>query len=173
VSWSDAVEFCDWLSRIEGKKYRLPTEAEWEYACRAGTTSQYYNGDSPERVTQVGNVFDSAGRVKFPTSPGAVNSSDGWTFTCPVGHYAPNTFGLFDMSGNAIEWCQDWFADEYYATSPALDPTGPPDGRLRVARGGSWGTVAKLCRSAARMRIAPTLKQCSVGFRVVCETLGR
>ena len=173
VSWSDAVEFCDWLSRVEGKKYRLPTEAEWEYACRAGTTSQYYNGDSPERVTQVGNVFDSAGRVKFPTSPGAVNSSDGWTFTCPVGHYAPNTFGLFDMSGNAIEWCQDWFADEYYATSPALDPTGPADGRLRVARGGSWGTVSKLCRSAARMRIAPTLKQCSVGFRVVCETLGR
>jgi formylglycine-generating enzyme required for sulfatase activity len=173
VSWNDAAEFCVWLSRIEGKKYRLPTEAEWEYACRAGTTSQFYNGDASERITQIANVFDLAGREKFPRSGGAIGSSDGWAFTSPVGQFPPNSFGLYDMSGNAIEWCQDWYSDDYYAKSAVLDPYGPPVGALRVARGGSWGSQTKLCRSAARMRWYPSTKLCSVGFRVVCESLGR
>jgi formylglycine-generating enzyme required for sulfatase activity len=173
ITWNDATEFCDWLSRKEGRKYRLPTEAEWEYACRAGTTSQYYNGDAPERLTQIANVFDAAGRQKFPNAGGALRSSDGWAFTSPVGQFSPNSFGLYDMVGNVFEWCQDWYAEDYYGKSPALDPSGPPDGAFRVARGGSWGSATKLCRSAARPRWHPSTKECSLGFRVICEPLGR
>ena len=102
VSWKDAVEFCKWLSAKEGKSYRLPTEAEWEYACRAGTTTDFSYGDDPERLKEFGNVHMGA--------------------TCPVGQFKANPFGLFDMHGNAEEWCHDWYQPEYYKSSPTRDP---------------------------------------------------
>ncbi len=118
VSWNDAVAFCNWLSRKEATTYRLPTEAEWEYACRAGTTTQYYNGDDPETLAKVGNVADAAYKAKFPYEKYTIKASDGYVFTSPVGSYQPNAFGLFDMHGNAWQWCEDWYGAKYYATSP-------------------------------------------------------
>ena len=140
VSWNDAVEFCKWLSKKEGKTYRLPTEAEWEYACRAGTTTRYYSGDDPETLAKVGNVADAAAKAKFPDWKYTIKANDGYVFTAPVGKFKPNAFGLYDMHGNAWQWCADWYGAEYYATSPADDPTGPDSGYGRVLRGGSWAS---------------------------------
>jgi formylglycine-generating enzyme required for sulfatase activity len=99
VSWNDAMEFCKWLSRKDGKSYRLPTEAEWEYACRAGTTTQYYHGDDPEGLAAVGNVADATVRAMFPDWEWTINAGDGHVFTAPVGKLRPNAFGLYDMHG--------------------------------------------------------------------------
>ena len=90
VSWNDAVEYCKWLSRKEGKTYRLPTEAEWEYACRAGTTTRYYSGDDPETLAKVGNVADAAAKAQFPDWTRTIKASDGYVFTAPVGKFKPN-----------------------------------------------------------------------------------
>lgn len=138
VSWDDAVEFCKWLSRKDGKTYRLPTEAEWEFACRAGTTTRYFNGDEPEKLATVANVGDAMFKRKFPKAEHTTTTSDGYVFTSPVGSFKPNAFGLYDMHGNVWQWCSDWCDEKYYAQSPADDPTGPLSGRERVSRGGSW-----------------------------------
>ena len=141
ASWNDAVAFCKWLSGKEGKTYRLPTEAEWEYACRAGTTTRYYSGDDPETVTKVGH-------------------------TAPVGKLKPNAFGLYDMYGNAWQWCADWYGAEYYAKSPVDDPTGSDSGVGRVLRGGSWYYWPRLNRSAMRLSFPPNYQDDLMGFRV-------
>ena len=150
VSWNDAVAFCKWLSKKEGKTYRLPTEAEWEYACRAGTTTRYYSGDDPETLAKVGNVADAAAKAKFPDWKYTIKANDGYVFTAPVGKFKPNAFGLYDMHGNAWQWCADWYGAEYYAASPADDPTGPDSGNGRVLRGGSWNDRPYYSRSAFR-----------------------
>jgi formylglycine-generating enzyme required for sulfatase activity len=169
VSHNDAMAFCAWLSNQEGRTYRLPTEAEWEYACRAGTTSLYYNGDDPELVTKIGNVFDAATKAKLPDPYHlAVSSSDGWVFTAPVGQFLPNNFGLYDMAGNASEWCSDWFAPKYYVNSPLSDPPGPSSGEdaTRVFRGGGWGGYAAGFGSAYRFRYLANVRNSDLGFRV-------
>jgi len=166
VSHNDAVAFCEWLSKREGKKYRLPTEAEWEYACRAGTTGRYYNGDDPEASTKIGNVGDAALKEKIPNTHDTVSSSDGWPFTSPVGRFRPNSFGLYDMIGNAWEWCSDWYGEDYYANSPEHDPTGPNSGSGRVRRGGSWDDPAGSCRSAPRGGDSPESRSSYLGFRL-------
>jgi formylglycine-generating enzyme required for sulfatase activity len=167
VSWNDATAFCEWLSRREAKTYRLPTEAEWEYACRAGTTSYYYNSNDPEELTKIGNVADVTAGKKFPWwTP--VGSSDGWAFTCPVGRFQPNSFGLYDMIGNAAEWCHDWFGESYYQNSPHTDPIGPPSGSFHVIRGGGWSNRDVGCRCARRYDDVATYRNCYLGFRVVC-----
>ena len=156
VSWNDAVAFCKWLSRREGKTYRLPTEAEWEYACRAGTTTRYYSGDDPETLAKVANVADASLRAMFPDwDECMIKASDGYVFTSPVGKFKPNAFGLYDMHGNAWQWCSDWFGGEYYAASPADDPTGPDAGEHRVCRGGSWCDWPSCARSAVRVSNPP------------------
>jgi formylglycine-generating enzyme len=167
VSWHDAVAFCEWLSRKEGKKYRLPTEAEWEYACRAGTTTRYWCGDDPEGLARVGNVADATVTAKFPTWGETIAASDGYVFTSPVGSFRPNAFGLYDMHGNACQWCADRYGEDYYAASPTDDPTGPTSGSYygRVARGGGW-VCARLCRSASRSGLAPGGRFLYLGFRV-------
>ena len=104
VSWNDAVAFCKWLSQKEGKTYRLPTEAQWEYACRAGTTTRYYSGDDPETLAKVANVADATFKAKFPDWKSTIKASDGYVFTAPVGQFKPNAFGLYDMHGNAWQW---------------------------------------------------------------------
>jgi formylglycine-generating enzyme required for sulfatase activity len=108
VSQNDAVAFCEWLSKKEGNPYGLPTEAQWEYACRAGTTTLYYNGNEPEELTRIANVADKTTKEKIQKFPWGVASSDGWAFTSPVGQFRSNNFGLYDMIGNAWEWCADW-----------------------------------------------------------------
>jgi formylglycine-generating enzyme required for sulfatase activity len=168
VSWNDAVAFCQWLSTKEKLSYRLPSEAEWEYACRAGTTTLYAYGDDPEGLAAAGNVADSAAREKFPKWSG-ISARDGHVFTAPVGSFRPNAFGLFDMHGNVWEWCRDWFEESYYAKAPEKDPTGPAAGTVRVFRGGSWYDAASLCRSAFRYWDVPTYRDYFVGFRVAVD----
>jgi formylglycine-generating enzyme required for sulfatase activity len=166
VSWNDAVAFCKWLSKKENKTYRLPTEAEWEYACRAGTTTRYYSGDDPETLAKVGNVADAAAKAKFPDWKCTIKANDGYVFTAPVGKFEPNAFGLYDMHGNAWQWCADWYGADYYAKSPADDPTGPDSGVVRVLRGGSWGCGPYYTRSAERFGVGPVIRVYNAGFRV-------
>jgi formylglycine-generating enzyme required for sulfatase activity len=153
VSWDDAVEFCRKLTELPAEKsagyvYRLPTEAEWEYACRAGTTTKYSFGDSASELN------DYAWRAQ--------NSE---ATTHPVGGKQPNAWGLYDMHGNVFEWCQDWYAD--YPSGSTTDPTGAASGLYRVYRGGSWRGLSDSSSSARRARRAPRYHGNDRGFRVV------
>lgn len=166
VSWNDAMAFCAWLGEKEGKTYRLPTEAQWEYACRAGTAGRYGSGEEPQSLSQIGNVADAAVRAKFPELE-ALASSDGHLFTAPVGSFRPNALGLFDMHGNVSEWCADWYDKTSYAASPLDDPLGPKSGFFRVLRGGSWSGGPSHTRAANRDGNPPAACSHNTGFRVV------
>jgi len=107
VTWNDANAFCRWLAQRSKKAIRLPTEAEWEYAARAGSAKRFYSGDSPETLVKVGNVADGTAKKKFPDWQ-TIIAEDGYVFTAPVGQFQPNRLGLYDMLGNVWEWCQDW-----------------------------------------------------------------
>ena len=165
VSWNDAVSFCDWLSRKENKKYRLPTEAEWEYACRGHTSTRYWCGDDPESLAEAANAGDAAYLAKFPGVP-AIRASDGFAFTAPVGNFRPNSWGLYDMVGNAWQWCWDWYGSDYFAASPVDDPAGPDSGLNRVFRGGAWSSSPHALRSSARNDQLPAFAAAFLGFRV-------
>lgn len=146
VSWDDAVSYCQWLSNKTGSNYRLPTEAEWEYACRAGSTTKYYWGDKMD------NSYCWYS-----------NNSDGKVH--PVGEKKPNACGLYDMSGNVWEWCSDWF--EIYPSSSVINPTGPKSGSFyRVERGGSWRNHAGHGSSAYRYYGTPAIRYGDLGFRL-------
>ena len=168
VSWNDALAFCKWLSEKEGYTYRLPTEAEWEYSCRAGTTTRYYSGDDPEMLAKVANIADAAFKAKDLPDwfGGTIRANDGYVFTAPVGRFAPNAFGLYDMHGNATQWCADWHDSGYYARSPKDDPVGPATGHLRVIRGGSWRDGPVNARSASRDGGCQDVPGFDHGFRV-------
>lgn len=170
VTWHDAVAMAEWLSRTEGRRYRLPTEAEWEYACRAGTDTRHPNGNDPQRLGEIANTFDASAAVHWPhwrafAQPG----NDGFAFTSPVGRFAPNAWGLHDMLGNAWEWVSDWHSDDYYALSPADDPQGPAAGDVRVRRGGSWHSWALYARCGYRNWNAPSTRYTLVGMRLLME----
>ena len=152
VNWFDAVAYCDWLSRPAGERFRLPTEAEWEWAARGGLEQQLYPwGNQP--------VFDRDGyRARWTHAPE------------PVGTAAPNAFGLYDMCENVHEWCADWYDPGYYAVSPTDNPQGPPTGTRRASRGGAWRHQVKIARCAARSSIPPEFCYADYGFRVACET---
>jgi formylglycine-generating enzyme required for sulfatase activity len=170
VSWNDAVAFCQWLSRKERQTYRLPTEAEWEYACRAGTTTRYYCGDDPEQLATVGNVADATAKETLKKDyQSYIESRDGYAFTAPVGRFQPNRFGLYDMLGNVWEWCADGYDAQYYARSPADDPRGPSQATERVARGGAWSVMPRGCRAATRHRSTPAACASTQGVRIACE----
>jgi len=141
VSWNDAVKFCQWLSKKEGKRYRLPTEAEWEYACRAKTTTMYFSGEDEKNVKEFANIQDISFKRAYDSLPHApwaqsvtygpdniasriVDWDDGYPFTAPVGKFKPNAFGLYDIQGNVWQWCGDWYNPDYYAHSPEKDPQG-------------------------------------------------
>jgi formylglycine-generating enzyme len=166
VSWNDGVAFCEWLSKKEGKTYRLPTEAAWEYACRAGTTTRYYSGDDPETLAKVANVADATAKATFRTPGDAIKARDGYAFTAPVGQFKPNTFGLYDMHGNCSEWCADWYGWYYSSESAVDDPKGPDTGIRRVARGGSWYYGSIESYSARRGGLPPDRRNSFTGFRV-------
>ncbi len=165
VSWNDARAYAQWLSKRTGKRYRLPTEAEWEYAARAGSVAARYWGDDPDQACRFANVADQS---RFQTwSFGQKHEcTDGHYFTAPAGGYAPNRFGLHDMLGNAWEWTEDcWNAS--YAGAPA-DGTAwlAGDCAQRVCRGGSWSTVPRFARSATRYRNAADHRDNLTGFRL-------
>ena len=147
VSWNDCQEFIRKLNARASALVRLPTEAEWEYACRAGTRTKYYWGDGSARAYAwyLGNSGSQ---------------------THPVGQKLPNAFGLYDMSGNVWEWCGDWYDKGYYASSPSRDPKGPASGKYRCLRGWSWSYCARFCRSASRLRVTPGDSDFNYGFRV-------
>jgi formylglycine-generating enzyme required for sulfatase activity len=173
VSHNDAAAFCEWLSKKEGREYRLPREAEWEYACRAGTRSLFYNGDDPEDLTKIGNVADVTLKQVISRRPlTTVTSSDGWPFTARVGQFRPNNFGVYDMIGDVWEWCADWFDEKYYGNSHLSNPTGPAAGSYRVIRGGSWYSTAWFCRSASRRWVTPDYRDNDLGFRIAAVSIG-
>lgn len=166
VSWNDAVAFIRWLSRQEGQTYRLPTEAEWEFACRAGTKTSFVSGDDPKEVVAYGNLADATAKRRF-ADWATVPTHDGAVFTAVVGRYRPNAFGIHDMHGNVWEWCADW--SQPLPTETQIDPTGPTDGQRRVLRGGGWGFTPKIVRSACRVGIEPGDCGFVFGFRVVLD----
>jgi formylglycine-generating enzyme required for sulfatase activity len=167
VTWNDAVAMCRWLSRKEGKTYRLPTEAQWEYACRAGTTTRYSNGDDPNRLAQIAKVTDAKGHASFPAVQNLeIPKDDSRAFTAPVGSFPPNAFGLCDMHGNAWEWCADWYDPDYYSRSPVDDPQGPESGKRRVRRGGAWNSFPLWPRSSFRNINTPESRCVNLGFRM-------
>ena len=148
VTWNDAQALARWLSRTEGHRYRLPTEAEWEYACRAGSRSLYPHGDNPQQLVAAGNTFDQAAAPLWPRwRQHALVGNDGYAFTAPVGRFAPNAFGLYDMLGNAWEWTGDWHGDTYYAESPRDDPTARRKAACACA-GAARGTPGRSMRAA-------------------------
>lgn len=166
VSWEESVEFCERLSRHTGKSFRLPTEAEWEYACRAGTTGAYageldtmawYGNNSGRQSINADEIWrtdqENYGRRLLE------NEAQAHT----VGQKRANAWGLYDMHGNVWEWCQDWYA--YYQQSSGIDPQGPNTGAERVRRGGSWNVIAVVCRSALRYGDTPDLLGVNIGFR--------
>jgi len=153
VSWNDATEYCKWLSRQTGQTYRLPTEAEWEYAAGGGNAkrSKWAGTANENDLKQYAN-YDG--------------KQDGHDRTAPVGSLLPNALGLYDMSGNVWEWCADWYGSDYYKNSPSNNPTGPTSGSYRVLRGGSWYSYPQFCRVAYRYSDAPGDRFYSAGFRL-------
>ncbi len=152
VSWEDAKAFCEWM----GNGVTLPTEAQWEYACRAGSTGCFCFGNDYNPLQLNEYMW-----CRY------TSTADSTTFT--VATKKANTFGLCDMHGNAWEWCHDWYDKEYYKISPAKDPAGPADGAERVLRGGGWGNSPIGCRSADRLYNDPGLRYESFGFRLVAQ----
>jgi hypothetical protein len=150
VSWDDAQEFCNRLSKKTDYPITLPTEAQWEYACRAGTTTQWHSGDEEY-------LLDDYAWYGWL---GGYGSN-------PSGRKRPNSFGLYDMHGNVWEWCSDWGSDTYYSESPSIDPTGSDTGSSRVYRGGYWLNSPDFCRSAFRFRNDPDYRYYGFGFRIV------
>jgi formylglycine-generating enzyme required for sulfatase activity len=152
VSWIEAVKYCDWLSAATGRRYRLPTEAEWERAARGGYEGLAYPwgnelpAEWPEYVERWG------GEVRGPL---------------PVGQGRPSPYGLYDVSENVHEWCADWFGRDYYRKSPEKNPSGPGTGTRRASRGGSWRHQIKVSRCSARSSIPPLFQYADYGFRVV------
>ncbi len=150
VSWDDAMEFCGKLSQRTGQTFTLPTEAQWEYACRAGSQTRFHFGDSESQLEDYAWFAGNSGRQ-----------------TRPVGQKRPNAFGLYDMHGNVWEWCADWFGD--YTSVRKKNPTGPASGSRRVNRGGGWYGNSGYCPSAHRDRDEPEDRSSFLGFRVCLQ----
>lgn len=162
VSWNDAVAYCVWRSATDGQLYWLPTEAQWEYACRAGSATPFSTGQElrSDQANYNGNYpYKKIAKGLFRMS------------TTPVCSFSLNGWGIYDMHGNVYEWCYDWFGDDYYTESFGRgiirDPKGPADGTLRIIRGGSWNSDAQYCRSAYRDSVNPSGYSETLGFRIV------
>jgi formylglycine-generating enzyme required for sulfatase activity len=165
VSWNDARGFADWLRGKGGREYRLPTEAEWEYAARSRGKNYKYSWGSG---SPAGNVADLSVKRQFPGRPWAIweGYDDGYVFTAPVGKFAPNELGLYDMTGNVWEWVSDWFDENYYKNSPKENPQGPAGGAVRALRGGSWTNDPWYARASDRGGGDPAGRDGGIGFRL-------
>jgi formylglycine-generating enzyme required for sulfatase activity len=164
VSWNDTQEFSRWLGKESGKAYRLPTEAEWEYAARSGGKKEKYAGFSDAgRLSKYANFCDANCEMTWKTAA----QDDGYRNTSPVGRYLPNDLGLYDMTGNVWQWCGDWYGENYYRDSLRSNPQGPTSGSYRVIRGGSWGNDPAGVRASFRFDFAPGLRNNILGFRLV------
>ena len=170
VTWNDAVAFCQWLSKKEGHKYRLPTEAEWEYACRAGTTTRYWIGDALESLVKIANLYDATTAKALPDwSKFALKSSDGFdVHVCGgVGSFRPESRSVsYDMHGNAWQWVSDFYAEDYYSHSPVDDPQGPPPAERHIRRGGGWLSWPLYVRASFRNYNTPQSRYFNLSFRV-------
>jgi formylglycine-generating enzyme required for sulfatase activity len=156
ISWDDAIEFCHRLSAQENCIYRLPSEAEWEFACRGGVSTRWSSGDDH-------NQLDMHAWFR----PNALDSDEGYPHA--VAQKKSNNYGLYDMHGNVREWCSDWYSEIFYKSRPRKDPTGPSTGQARTLRGGAWNNDAKDLRNAARMGFRPDFRSSQYGFRIVRE----
>jgi formylglycine-generating enzyme required for sulfatase activity len=159
VSWDDAQLFIDKINELNNtSEFRLPTEAEWEYAARAGTTTMYSTGDT---ITSSQSNFN--GSIPF-----GLNLRDQYRKSpTPVGSFPANAFGLYDMHGNVWEWCNDWYKSDYYQQSPPKNPSGPETGQMKVLRGGSWFRYSGHVRSATRYKNKSVGQYADTGFRLV------
>ncbi len=168
VSWNDAVAFCAWLSKKEGRACRLPTEAEWEYACRGGSKTRFAHGDAPAGLVKFGNLADRSLLKPFPDLPWALPGDDGFAYSAPVGSFQANAFGLHDMHGNVLEWC----ADRFSAFDPVRDHVKLPAEKqiLHVLRGGNWFNDPATAGCACRSGSPPAFRNSLTGFRVVRES---
>jgi sulfatase modifying factor 1 len=153
VSWNDAVAYCEWLSKETGLKYRLPTEAEWEYAAGGGSNGR----------TQWSGTSNESTLIRYANYSG---NQDGYANTAPVGSLQANFLNLYDMTGNVLEWCSDWYGSNYYYSSPSKNPTGPASGSYRVQRGGAWHYNPESCRVADRFFVSSSYRSLNAGFRL-------
>ncbi len=153
VSWNDAVAYAEWLSKKTGRPYRLPTEAEWEYAASGGSNAH----------TKWAGTSEENSLTRYANADG---NKDGYALTAPVGSLQANSLGLYDMSGNVWEWCSDWYGSDYYKSSSSSNPSGPGSGTSRVLRGGSWDSAPQDCRVAYRGHDLPGLRDGITGFRL-------
>ncbi len=166
VSWEDAVAFAQWLSQQSGQTYRLPTEAEWEYAARSGSTQSRFWGNNPDEACTYANVADLTAK-KWREKWTVFNCNDGYAVSAPVGSFKPNGFGLYDMLGNAWEWCEDVYNSEAYDKLPKDNPLYGGPGEYQVMRGGGWSNGPLGIRSSHRVGLSPDFGHHSLGFRLV------
>lgn len=160
ISWEDCAGFIKELSRRTGLRFSLPSEGEWEYACRAGNQTAFYYGDDPSKLADYAWYYDNC-------------KKSAEMYPHIVGRKKPNNWGLYDMLGNVWEWCHDYFKEEYYLRSPTDDPEGPHQGSYRVLRGGAWFLDASLCRCATRQGRLPSALSTNLGFRLALHELTR
>ena len=166
VSWEDAVAFAKWLSQKTGQTYRLPTEAEWEYAARAGSKTSRFWGNNPDEACNYANVADVT-TAKSRPSWTTFACNDGYAVSAPVGSFKPNGYGLYDMLGNVWEWCEDIYNSEAYGKLPKDNPVFAGSGEYRVMRGGGWSNGPLGIRSSHRVGLSPDFGHQSLGFRLV------
>jgi formylglycine-generating enzyme required for sulfatase activity len=181
VSWHDAASYAEWLSKKNGRRYRLPTEAEWEYAARSGGQQERFAGFSdPKQFSRYGNFCDRNCTAEWRTT----DQDDRYKYTAPVASYLPNALGLYDMVGNVWQWTSDYYGERYYRESSKkwpldtlyggeqrreqarINPQGPAEGKYRTLRGGSWNSAPIDARSAQRLRNKPEYRRSYIGFRL-------
>jgi len=166
VSWEDAQAFAKWLSKKTGQTYRLPTEAEWEYAARAGTKTGRFWGNNPDDACQYANVADMTAKKRWPRWT-SFFCDDGFAVSAPVGSFKPNGYGLYDMLGNVWQWTQDVYSSEAYTRLPKNDPLYEGSGEYRVMRGGGWSNGPLGVRASHRVGLTPAFGHHALGFRLV------
>jgi formylglycine-generating enzyme required for sulfatase activity len=168
LSWNDAKAYVGWLIRKPGKSYRLLTEAEWEYAARAGTTTRYFFGDDESESCRYGNGADQTAKGALAAMPNMTFApcNDGHAYTSPAGNFSPNGFGLYDMLGNAVQWLEDCWHKNYQEAPPDGSAWTTGDCSVRSLRGGSWFNNPKALRAASRFKGPSSIRASLYGFRV-------